>query len=179
MAVHAMIDLETLGTKPDCQVLTLGAIKFDPNTLEEGFDPVHFRFDVDIQQADGRTVEEDTLEWWMKQDKEVIEAAFTPDGRQPPIEVLQQLRKWLVGVDTIWAQGVTFDIVILENMYRMYNESVPWPFWKIKDSRTLLGIMPTDPRKNYTFAAHDALEDAKIQAKCVQETLAKLELKIR
>ena len=25
-----MIDLETLGTKPDCVVLTLGAIKFNP-----------------------------------------------------------------------------------------------------------------------------------------------------
>ena len=35
MATHAMIDLETLGTKPDCVILTLGAIKFDPFTNEE------------------------------------------------------------------------------------------------------------------------------------------------
>ena len=26
MAVHAMIDLETLGTKPDCTIISLGAI---------------------------------------------------------------------------------------------------------------------------------------------------------
>jgi hypothetical protein len=30
-----MLDLETLGTRPDCVILTLGAIKFDPYTLSD------------------------------------------------------------------------------------------------------------------------------------------------
>ena len=29
MAIHAMIDLETLDTKPSCQILSLGAVKFN------------------------------------------------------------------------------------------------------------------------------------------------------
>ena len=30
MATHGMIDLETLGVNPECAILTIGAIKFDP-----------------------------------------------------------------------------------------------------------------------------------------------------
>ena len=32
MTTHATIDLETLSTKPDAVLLTIGAIKFDPFT---------------------------------------------------------------------------------------------------------------------------------------------------
>ena len=64
-------------------------------------------------------------------------------------------------------------------MFRKWDHHLPWPFWKIKDSRTLFGIMPTDPRKTMKFAAHDALEDCKAQAKCVQHSLKQLGVKIK
>ena len=35
MTTHAMIDLETLGTGPDCVVLTIGGVKFNPNDISE------------------------------------------------------------------------------------------------------------------------------------------------
>ena len=35
MAIHAMIDLETLDTKPSCQILSLGAVKFNALTNDE------------------------------------------------------------------------------------------------------------------------------------------------
>ena len=34
MPTHATIDLETLSTKPDAVLLTIGAIKFDPFTTD-------------------------------------------------------------------------------------------------------------------------------------------------
>jgi len=39
--------------------------------------------------------------------------------------------------------------------------------------------MPKDPRKEINFAAHNALEDAKVQALCVQQTLQTLKLEVR
>ena len=84
-----------------------------------------------------------------------------------------------MGVDTIWCQGPAFDICILENLFRSYDHHVPWPFWKIRDSRTLFGIMPSDPRKEIKFNAHNALEDCKVQALCVQQTISKLGLKLK
>jgi hypothetical protein len=64
-------------------------------------------------------------------------------------------------------------------MFKEYNHHIPWPFWKIRDSRTLFGIMPVDPRKAINFAAHNALEDCKVQALCVQQTLQQLQLKVK
>ncbi len=179
MTTHAMIDIETLGTTPDTAVLTIGGVKFNPNAVNTSYDHFYYRFEIDEQLAQGRTTDERTLEWWGKQDNAVREEALGDGNRTPVLEVLQALNKWCVGIDTIWCQGPSFDIVILENMYRQYNHHIPWPFWKIKDSRTLFGIMPKDPRKEITFDAHNALEDCKVQARCVQTTLQKLELEIR
>jgi hypothetical protein len=39
--------------------------------------------------------------------------------------------------------------------------------------------MPTDPRKKLNFAAHDALEDCRAQAKCVQWSLNELGLTLK
>lgn len=174
-----MIDLETLGTTPDCVVLTIGGVKFDPNVISPSHSHFYHRFEVNEQTEQGRNIDQSTLDWWSKQDPKVMEEALGDENRTPVLEVLQELNKWCVGVDAIWCQGPVFDIAILENMYRQYDHHIPWPFWKIKDSRTLFGIMPTDPRKEIEFDAHNALEDCKVQARCVQKTLQQLELKVK
>ena len=179
MTTHAMIDLETLDVLPTATVLTIGGVKFNPNEISEPTQPFYYRFNVDEQLDKGRTTSESTLEWWGKQAEDVREEALGDGNRTPVLEVLQALNKWCVGVDTIWCQGPAFDIVILEDMFRSYDHHVPWPFWKIKDSRTLFGIMPTDPRKAINFAAHNALEDCKVQALCVQQTIKQLGQQLR
>ena len=179
MATHAMIDLETLGTGPDCVVLTIGGVKFNPNEISTPHNEFYYRFDVDEQLAKGRTTLDSTLEWWGKQEKSVREEALGDEGRTPGLDVLKHLNKWCVGADVIWCQGPAFDIVILEHMYRQYQHHVPWPFWKIRDSRTLFSIMPSDPRKEIEFDAHNALEDCKVQALCVQQSIGKLKLKLK
>ena len=49
MSIHAMIDLETLGTKPDAVVLTIGGVKFNPNDMSETHSHFYHRFHVDEQ----------------------------------------------------------------------------------------------------------------------------------
>ena len=46
MATHGMIDLETLSTRPDATVLTVGAIKFDPYTDLEPHSGLYLRLNV-------------------------------------------------------------------------------------------------------------------------------------
>ena len=179
MTTHAMIDLETLGNKPDTTVLTLGGVKFNPNAISEPHSELYFRLDVDEQTEKGRSIDQSTLDWWSRQDKEVMMEALGDENRTSVAEVLRALNRWCVGADTIWCQGPVFDIAILENMYRQYDMHVPWPFWKIKDSRTLFGILPKDPRKEIKFDAHNALEDCKVQALCVQKSIQQLGLEIR
>lgn len=173
--VHAMIDIETLGKTPDSVILTIGGVKFDPNHPEKGtHSDFYFRFEVDEQLEKGRKTDESTIEWWGQQDPAVMEEALGASNRTSCEEVLHTLNKWLVGTDAVWAHGIVFDIVLMESLYNDYNIPYPWPFWKVRDSRTLFGILPKDPRKSKSFDAHNALEDARIQAECVQEAIQEL-----
>lgn len=176
--MDVMLDLETLGTQPGCVILTLGAVKFNPFKIEQEPGPgLYIRPDVDEQIARGREVQEDTLEWWTRQNEEVREEALGTEGRVPVEEMYRQLNRFLVGVDNIWAQGPVFDIAILENLYKQYGWPTPWQFWQISDSRTLFKVHG-DPRKK-TELLHNALADCVSQAEAVQKIYYKLELEPR
>jgi exodeoxyribonuclease VIII len=163
-----MLDLESLGTRPDCAILTLGAVKFDPYTVDKFGDSLYFRIDVNEQLALGREVQEDTLEWWGRQAEDVREEALGEHDRISLESMYRQLNKFLVGVNNIWCQGPAFDIVILENIYRQKGWPTPWQFWQIRDSRTLFGVHG-DPREKNKAGLHNALEDCVSQAQGVQE----------
>ena len=93
------------------------------------------------------------------------------DGDRTSVETItNELNKFLVGVDEIWAQGPAFDIVILENLYQQLKKPCPWNFWQVRDSRTLFSMMPKDPRKDIQQDLHNALADCYYQAKCVQQS---------
>lgn len=173
-----MLDLESLGTRPDCAILTLGAVKFDEYTPGSFGDSLYLRIDVDEQLVLGRTVQEDTLEWWMSQAEDVREEALGEDGRISMEEMYKQLNRFLVGATNIWCQGPAFDIVILENIYRQYGWPTPWQFWQIRDSRTLFGVHG-DPRVKGKVGLHNALEDCVSQAEAVQQVYANLGIEKR
>jgi hypothetical protein len=178
MATHGMIDLETLDTKPSCTVLSLGAIKFNPLDDSEPHSELYLKVNVDDQDRLGRTTSDDTIAWWAKQDPAAMEEAFDQTGAVTVEESLRQLTKWMVGVDTLWGHGYGFDITIIEDMYRMVKQPIPWNFWIVKDSRTLFGCCEKDPRKILKQQnLHNALADAYFQAKGVQYAYNELGLK--
>lgn len=170
-----MIDIETLATTPDSVILTLGALKFDPTSSAEG-DSIYHRLDVDSQLKIGRRVDDGTLEWWSKQALEVREEALGTTNRQSLDEVFASVSKFMVGVDSIWAQGPAFDIVILEDILRQLKRPCPWHFWQIRDSRTLFKLVNEDPRPKNFEGAHNALTDCYYQAKAVQKVFRQLGL---
>jgi len=165
MTIHAMIDLETLHTTPQAAVLTVGGVKFDPNNESEPHSEFYYKLDLDSQERD---VSDDTIAWWGQQDSKVQEEAFSPEGRVQIDEFLDSLPKWMVGVDVLWGHGYGFDITIIEDMLRQRGKPIPWQFWQVKDSRTLLSCCKVDPRKAMQTDLHNALADAYFQAKSVQ-----------
>ena len=172
--MDVMLDLETLGTRPGCVILTLGAVKFDPYSLREPDSGIYFRVDVDEQTALGREVQEDTLNWWLNQSEDIREEALGEQDRVSLTTLYRDLNKFLVGVDNIWAQGPLFDFAILENLYRQCGWPTPWQFWQIRDSRTLFGVHG-DPREKGELL-HNALADCVSQAEAVQKIYNKLHL---
>lgn len=176
MTTHATIDIETLSTKPNAVVLTIGGIKFDPFTKVDPHSEFYYRLEIEDQTSKGRDIESDTLQWWGTQPEEIVDEALGDNNRTSVETTLKELNKWLTGADKIWCQGPVFDICILENLYRQYDKHFNWVFWNIRDSRTLFGLMPEDPRKKFKFAAHNALEDCRVQSICIQEVYNELQL---
>lgn len=171
-----MLDIETLGTRPECVILTLGAVKFNPFTMDEPGPGLYLRLDADEQIALGREVQEDTLQWWMTQAEDVREEALGEGSDRVKLDdMYKQLNRFLVGANNIWCQGPAFDMVILENLYRQMGWPTPWQFWQIRDSRTLFGVHG-DPRIKGKAGLHNALEDCVSQAKGVQQIYTNLGL---
>jgi len=177
MAIHGMIDLETLDTRPSSTVLSLGAVKFNPFSNDEPYDEIYFKIDIDDQDHLGRTTSDATIKWWSEQDPKAMEEAFDQAGAITVEEALKQLNRWFVGVDTIWGHGYGFDLTIVENMYRSLELPIPYNFWQVKDSRTLFSLCKVDPRKAMQTNLHNALADAYFQAKSVQVAYNELGVK--
>ena len=173
-----MLDLETLGTRPGCVILTLGAVKFDPYSLKEPGPGIYFRVDVDEQTALGREVQEDTMQWWLEQVEDVREEALGEHDRVSLDTMYRDLNRFLVGADNIWAQGPLFDFAILEHLYRQMGWPTPWHYWQIRDSRTLFGVHG-DPRVKGKAGLHNALEDCVSQATAVQQIYNRLGIEKR
>lgn len=162
-----MLDLETLSTRPDATILTFGACKFDPYSQTDIDKGIYFRINVDEQTALGRHIDDNTIEWWSRQAEDVREEALGDGDRISLEQFTQELNRFIVGADCIWAQGPVFDIVILENLYRQLGKPCPWQFWQIRDSRTLLSSLG-DPREKNKTGLHNALEDCVSQAQAIQ-----------
>jgi len=174
-----MLDLETLSTRPETVILTIGAVKFDPFGDTVDVDRgLYYRIDVDEQLALDRHIQEETIQWWGNQDPEVREEALGEHNRVSLDDMTRGLNRFLVGVENIWAQGPVFDIAILENLYRQLVKPTPWQFWQIRDSRTLFQVHG-DPRDKNRQAAHNALMDCYYQAAAVQEIYRNVGIKKR
>lgn len=175
MARHCMIDLETLSVSPRAVILTLGAVHFDPWGSGHGKE-IYLRLDLDDQHNLNREIDPNTLDWWSKQDPKITEEAFNLDGRTQLVDAVNQFHKFAWGCDGFWSHGSTFDLVILEDLYRQLKKPLPWNYWQIRDTRTIfdLGFDPEMPQES----KHDALQDAIRQVIGVQNILSKIKSKM-
>lgn len=171
MTKHLMVDLETLAVTPRSVILTLGAVHFDPYSNEIG-DSLYLKLDLDEQDQLNREIDPNTLDWWSKQDSLIMEEAFSITDRINLNSAMDKFHKFAWGCDAFWSHGATFDLVIIEDMLRQLNRSLPWNYWQLRDTRTLfdLGYGADMPKEN----KHNALEDAIRQAIGVQNVFRKL-----
>lgn len=168
-----MIDLETLDVKPECVILTIGAVRFDPlgsGVIEE----LSIRPSVDEQCQLGRSVSESTIEWWAGQNPEAKEEAFSETGRIPFRQAIQELQKFCWNQKQVWSHGSCFDVVIVENAMRQLEIPLPWNFWEVRDTRTLFEITNVRTGDDGKSTSHRAVDDAARQALAVQRAYARI-----
>jgi len=75
----------------------------------------------------------------------------------------------------MWANGPSFDLVILETAFKRTKVNVPWRFWHHRCFRTIkdiggeLGLVYPKEPEGEEDVLHNALDDAKRQAKFICE----------
>lgn len=169
---HAMIDIETMGTKPDTPILSVAVATFD----EIGHIGDTFHQFVTWETAfTNRTPSPETICWWLEQNDEARKALITDKEKFPLSTVLINLSIFLCFNYYVWSNGATFDIAILENAYDQYNLSTPWHFRYVRDMRTIKMLKLIDADLYKPEIAHDSLSDAKAQARYVSDALYTLE----
>lgn len=165
-----MIDIETAGDCDNAIVLTLGAAKFDPNSLSGPGDSLYMRIDIEEQEQLGRVRTDSTMAWWDTQPIDVREEAWSPYDRHSVNDALSQLQSFVKGSSAIWSQGPLFDIIILQHLYQQIGLRKPWRYNAIRDSRTLFKTVG-DFRDRSTQGLHNALVDAHHQILGVQRCM--------
>ena len=159
--MHIMIDLETMGTRPDAPIVAIGAVAFDANGITR-----EFYANVDLGSAvnSGAKIDANTVMWWMQQDDDARAALVGKEDQYSLVGALVEFSKWMYLRDAgVWGNGATFDNVILREAYLRAAVPCPWPFWDDKCYRTVKGIYPDVPLDR-SGTHHNALHDARTQA---------------
>jgi hypothetical protein len=166
-----MIDLETLDVTPTATILTIGAQGFDP--FSSRLTDVTFYKRLTLESQADRTINESTVEWWSKQNEAAQEEALGDgDDRIDITTALDELAKIAWKHDRIWANGICFDITMLENAMVQYGVNVPWKFWQVNDARTVYKIAKAGTAG--ASNSHNALEDCVNQIDMLQRVFRDL-----
>ena len=203
---HIMLDLETWGKTPGCDIRSIGSVVFDPvaglvnhKAPHRGISQFYIATDnavVNDNAGDDEptrkypelTRDPETVQWWSEQSPDA-QAAF-----ENPVDLLdacQRFGEWLGAVNDgepsnmsdhhprIWANDPHFDVAILDAVYRAVGLPVPWHYRAPRSMRTIVeaaGMTRDDMAQFNHGTAHNALDDAISQAMIVCEAYKRLGL---
>lgn len=183
---HIMLDIETLATSQDAVVISVGAVAFDPESedLGETF-YVELSDDLESQQKNGRTINEDTVRWWMTQsldarrifakkgEDEQVFGEIDVSCRHTTLQFMQMFRDFVerngANKAQIWGNGSDFDNVIIGSLYEDFGVTKPWSYGKNRCYRTMKRMFGEDVPIVRFGVHHNGLDDAITQAKHLQE----------
>ena len=168
---HVEIDLETLGTLPGSVILSIGAVLFDPTKPVE--ECLGKEFYCVVSKADslahGLSFSQDTLDWWMKQSPEARQVLTDADSEEKAdtlMDALSMLSQFITPNMKVWSNGANFDQPLLDVAYNKTGIQLPWKYWDSRCYRTIKGLCKNaKDLAPPTILAHNALEDAKWQAR--------------
>jgi len=171
---HVMLDLETFGTKAGCVLRSIGAVFFDPTHGVYG-EEFYTNYTYEDQVAAGAHIDPDTEIWWSKQSK-AAQDALTVDQKpfeQTTMEFIKFFKQFKGKY--VWSQGSNFDCVLIEHSMELFGIKVPWRFFNTRDTRTVYQMSGFATKSIFRRGEyHNALDDAKHQARCVIESYRRI-----
>lgn len=195
--VDLMVDIETIGTKPNQPMIQLGAVAFD---IETG--AILDELNIGIAVGEDVAISGDTLRWWLKTDHDLFKELVLSGGLSER-EAIMKFNSWVTGlawkylavpakgvpnnpiamiegsVDKtkvfLWGNGILFDNRIIKGKCEQYGLEYPISYKSDRDMRTISELYcekyrVTEPELRAKFKpahAHDALADCKAQCALV------------
>jgi hypothetical protein len=166
----AILDLETLDTKPTSLITEIGLIIFNREDLTV-IDHVEIKPDFFAQLAAGRTFDPDTIAFHRKQGTlPQLDPSSQTDLHFAAAELAQYFREYKPV--RVWIQGTCFDRPIVEDFYRSLDQPLPWHFTSSRDARTAWDI--AFPNERHPKRGHKALDDCQDTLTDLTKALKKL-----
>lgn len=175
----AMLDLETMGTRPGDAVISVGVQLFDSKAGKLG---PGFKVNLDIEEVIGAGfgATGSTIKFWINQNEAATKASLENpsaliQGLMSVADLLTDNEGGVNDAIKVWGNGAAFDNVLLREMYQRLNLREPWEFWNDRCFRTMKGELDPDKDLQPEFVGekHDALADATHQARWLINILAK------
>jgi 3' exoribonuclease, RNase T-like len=182
-----MIDMETLATSPTAKVLSIGAVLFhstQPANFPADFDKEIY-LTLNLQEQTLRYEDPLTVRWWEQQSVEARKALSDSKDCQYTISSqLSSLNLWFKDIESynhtpiVWGNGAAFDNAIMISLYQDFSKTLPWSYKADMCYRTLRALkgdcVDWDSLEGGTY--HNALDDAKYQARALVQMLSPEEL---
>jgi hypothetical protein len=161
-----MIDIETLGTKPGCVILSISAIWFDIETGGIG-DQFDMHIDVNDAVEKGLTINLETVQWWMGQDVEARIKVLCNDGctlSDVLLSFVEFFNKNKGNDVQIWGNSPSFDLAIMKSAFEKVKLPIPWKHYQERDVRTLVMFAPHIKKQTeFKGIPHYGIDDCKHQ----------------
>jgi len=190
---HLLIDMETLGTRPNSVILSLACVQFTLDSMCEFDDLVKSGFYIKFDSIEQikkykRNVEVDTMEWWRKQG-DSAKSITKPSKHDVSVEQGLRLFSKFVGTTQysynnsfVWSRGIAFDGPILTSLYDNVANTISMPIntWMLRDVRTFVDVLESsiDGFGRYkdlgipTAVTHNALHDVCMDVMRIQKIYA-------
>ena len=157
---HCMLDLETMSSRSNAAIVSIGACKFSvAHGIEDTF---YINIKLSSSMASGLHIDGDTVMWWMNQNDSARNALNT--DQFDLTYALDAFTNWFDKTTYLWGNGATFDNVVLANAYKAVGFEQPWNFRNDSCYRTMKNMFPKITIENRKGTHHNALDDAVYQA---------------
>lgn len=155
MTTHLMLDIESLGTRVGSIVTSVAFVRFSDEAS------CTLNLSIPDQEALGLEMDPKTLAWWEQQGAEAKAASrANPVALRNALAYFASWITWAGPDPLIWCHGATFDCPLLEELYRRAGLPTPWPYWGVRDTRTLYDLAGIDVKAFAVPPPHIALNDA-------------------
>jgi hypothetical protein len=164
--IQVMMDLETMGNQSKAAIISIGAVKFDPEGPELLENSFYTRIDLESSVQCGLEMDTSTILWWMGQSQAARASILSEDPATVHLrQAMRDFADWY-GMTRlpIWGNGAASDNVWMKSAFRASGVECPWTHKEDRCYRTVREMFPK-VETEFKGIKHHALHDAIYQAR--------------